>query len=82
MGYGVVYIDACKDIGGMVAFAFEEAASIYKKMCSAENIAHQNPSCNICKGNLIMSWNKKWITWDCIEFKISSCESWKGGYMS
>jgi hypothetical protein len=28
----------------MVAFAFEEAASIYKKMCSAENIAHQNPS--------------------------------------
>ena len=55
MGYGVVYIDACKDIGGTVAFAFEEAASMYKKMCSAENIAHQNPSCNICKGNLIMS---------------------------
>lgn len=40
-----IYIDACKDIEGMVAFAFEEAASMYKKMCSAENIAHQNPSC-------------------------------------
>jgi hypothetical protein len=35
MDYGVVYIDACKakDIGGKVAFAFEEAASIYKKKC-------------------------------------------------
>ena len=33
MDYGVIYIDARNDIGVMVAFAFEEAASmcIYKK---------------------------------------------------
>ena len=32
MDYGVVYVDACKakDIGGKVASAFGEAASIYK----------------------------------------------------
>jgi len=44
MDYGVVYIDACKakDIGGKVAFAFEEAASIYKKkMQVVEKITHR-----------------------------------------
>ena len=32
MDFGVVYVDACqaKDIGGKVASAFGEAASIYK----------------------------------------------------
>lgn len=32
MGYGAVYIGARMDSGGKVEFAFEETASIYKKL--------------------------------------------------